>query len=28
VAEFRVPKDAMQEVLDRDHDGVTGLQGF
>lgn len=27
-AEFRVPADAMQEVLNRDHDRVTGLRGF
>ena len=26
--EFRVPADAMEKVLDGDHDGVTGLQGF
>jgi hypothetical protein len=28
VAELRVPADAMEEVLNGDHDGVTGLQGF
>ena len=27
-AEFRVPADAMEEVLNGDHKGVTGLQGF
>ncbi len=27
-AEFRVPADAMEEVLDGDHDGISGLQGF
>ena len=27
-AEFRVPADAMEEVLNGNHDGVTGLQGF
>ncbi len=27
-AEFRVPADAMQEVLNGDHDGVTRWQGF
>jgi len=27
-AEFRVPADAMEEVLNGDHEGVTGLQGF
>ncbi len=27
-SEFRVPEDSMKKVLDGDHDGVTGLQGF
>jgi len=27
-AEFRVPADAMEKVLNRDHDRVTRLQGF
>lgn len=27
-AEFRIPADAMEEILNGDHDGVTGLQGF
>lgn len=27
-AEFRIPADAMQEVLNGDHEGVTGWQGF
>jgi len=27
-AEFRIPADAMQEVLKEDHDGVTDLQDF
>ena len=25
-AEFRIPADTMEEVLNGDHDGVTGLQ--
>lgn len=28
VAEFRIPADAMEQVLNGDHDGVTDLQGF
>ena len=27
-AEFRIPADAMKEVLNGDHDIVTGWQGF
>jgi len=27
-AEFRVPADAMEKVLNGDHEGVTRLQGF
>ena len=27
-AEFRIPADAMEKILDGDHDGFTGLQGF
>ncbi len=27
-AEFRVPADAMDKVLNRNHDRVTGLRGF
>ena len=27
-AELRVPADAMEEVLNGNHDSVTGLQGF
>ena len=27
-AEFRIPAYAMEEVLNGNHDGVTGLQGF
>lgn len=27
-AEFRVPADAMEKVLNGDHDSVTRLQGF
>lgn len=27
-AEFRVPADAMEQVLNGDHDGVTRRQGF
>ena len=27
-SEFRVPEDAMEKVLNRNHDGVTRLQGF
>ena len=27
-AEFRVPADTMEEVLNGNHEGVTGLQGF
>jgi hypothetical protein len=27
-AEFRIPADAMEKVLNGNHDGVTGLQGF
>jgi hypothetical protein len=27
-AEFRVPADTMEEVLNGDHDIITGLQGF
>jgi len=27
-AEFRIPADAVQEILNRDHDGVTRLQGL
>ena len=26
-AEFRIPADAMEEVLNGNHEGVTGLQG-
>ena len=27
-AEFRIPADAMEEVLNGNHEGITGLQGF
>lgn len=27
-AEFRIPADAMEKVLNGNHDGVTGLRGF
>ena len=27
-AEFRIPANTMKEVLNGNHDGVTGLQGF